>query len=311
MSLSVSDYVSMAMNDVEIALSRKKRKFLRYFLYSVASFIGKLFFLSYPLFAFADHHISNQIRENRNWQLLDAFEDTNDQKRYWTTVKYALLNHIVHITGFLMIAGVVFVLMRVASSITDYYEPERQYLMFVAQIISGALVVSFLFSVRIHLGPMIYLLRTSDDLSLSEAFKHSAIIMEGQGKIKLFHMQFRSLSKVLFWGLLCAGFGYLSYTAFSFDVFLVIAIILGFLFLRLVSRQGLVYRISASNLYTDLIKEVAYDRLSEHDMDRMTGSTLRKKDILKTLFDGVPIDNDHNVPDAQHDSSGTTHLDQV
>jgi hypothetical protein len=289
MSRAVSHYVSLGTSGSKIALSQNRRSGLRYLFYSMASWIGKLFFLSYPLFAMGDYHIVQQIKEKREWSFFDAFEDSSDLNKYFATVKYVLLLHILFITGMIIIAALSFILLQVARSIDLSLEFERHYIVFVARVLSGSMVVVFLFTLKIYLGPALYLIQSSKDLSLSEALKSSVIILKRQGKIKLFHVQLHYLISVVFLGTLYGSLAYWSYETLTGNAFLVITALLVFLFLKFASRKILAYHISVSNLYIDLIKELVYVPLSEQPTKRIIGTRISKKDVLMTLFDRVTV----------------------
>lgn len=297
MSRGVSHYVSLGTRGSKIAWSQNRKARLRYVFYSMASLIGKLFFLSFPLFALGDYHIVNQIKEKRDWSFFDAFEDSHDQNKYSATVKYALLYHVLFVTGMIIIAALSFLLLQVAHTIDASLGFDRHYIVFVARVLSGSLVVVFLFSLKIQLGPALYLIQSSKDLSLSDALKSSALILERHGKIKLFHVQLFYMFRVVPLGMLYGSLAYWSYEALSGNYFLIITALLVFFFLKVVSKNVLSYHISVSNLYNDLVKEQAYGSLNEQQTEQIIGTRVPKKEVLMTLFDGVP------VPEGKKDSN--------
>ena len=68
----------------------------------LTSYLGKSFFLTYPLFALADIRVAKTIYETGEFQLRNSFEDSNSPKKYWTTLLLYFIKNLLLIANIII-----------------------------------------------------------------------------------------------------------------------------------------------------------------------------------------------------------------
>ena len=299
MSQRVSQYVSMGMRDSKYVIGAGKGIFFKYFIFSMSSLIGKLFFLSYPLFALGDYHIIKQIEEGKKISLEDAFEDSNVGKKYWTTTHFALVNHIIFLIGMIIIAGLSFGLIQMGYTLDRYFRFDQGYTVFVSQIISGCIFIVFIIQKQLYFGPVTYLIQSNEDNGLSDTLRQSALIMTNYGKVKLLYIYLYYVIRLLIYGFVSVLLSYGAYVLLPDFWFVFVTILLGVNLLKSMTKIMLAHKISSSKLFVDLIKEATYKSLGDQNRYKVFENKVSKKDILITLFEEMRVEEKSDTSDKQ------------
>lgn len=180
-------YVKKGVRDARSALRKGIGFYFKYCLYVLASLFGKSFFLTHPLFAFADLKIVKEIEETGSFRIENAFSDADSKKKYRTGV-------LVYFLRLAFLAAVSFIFLVPAFLLAyvglgfDTTNPDSGGTAVAAVILLvlgsiGALVFSAL--ILIYFAPAIYLLREDENLGISDILKQCNSAMK-QGTMKLF-----------------------------------------------------------------------------------------------------------------------------
>ncbi|MFW5913534.1 MAG: hypothetical protein ACOCSM_00585 [Bacillota bacterium] len=291
MSQKASKYVSIGLKASKHALRQKNESTLKYKVFSLASLLGKRFFVSYPLFALADYRLAGQIEDAEAMDMDKAFEDSGDTEKYVSVAQLALLSQVILLTGLAIIGGVAYGFIHLGARIDQLLEFERYYMVFAFQILSGCVFIGFLIKKAMYFGPVAYLIQSGEAGSLSEALSHGASFMTPSGKAKLTYLHVYHLGRVLVYAITAFLVAYAALATLPAFLFIAITIGVGILFLRSLPRVMLSHKLSTMRLFSDQSKEMAYESLLERETSSGSNGKISKEETLIGLFDELSNDN--------------------
>lgn len=223
-------------------------------MYLLTSYLGKSFFLTYPLFALADIRVAKTIYETGEFQLRNSFEDSNSPKKYWTTLLLYFIKNLLLIANIIIFFGIGFGLVYAGSKIDILIDLDIYYFgIFFFCIGILAFVVSTTL-IYLYLGPTLYLIQSKDNIGISETLSGSISTMKKNGKMKLFliyfihFLLFVIITGILFL-LLCLLNLYVSET-----ILYLFLILFAYILLIVVAWLILSTKIATISLFKDLIK---------------------------------------------------------
>ena len=263
-----------------------KINFLKYMIFNLASMIGKLFPLSFPLFTSADYHITKTFDETNKFDLIQAFDTDQSSHRYWLCVKIALLNMVITITGLLFIGSLSFGLIVLGIQLDDRFL--SNWTLFF-QIICGIILIVFLIAKHLYFAPVFYLLNDKQATSIAEIIQLRTKFVNTHTSKKLLHFIFDFMLKTFGLTLLLTGLLILSYSRFWIYWATFNTIIASLVFIVLLTRFMLVHRIAITSLLSDTLKEfeIVNDSEShEKDLDKPINKELTEE-LLMYFFDEI------------------------
>ena len=310
MRQGITEYVSSGMRNSKRAIKESDAGIFRYIAFSIASLPGKLFFLSFPMFAFAQYHMANQVEKREKLSLEGSLEDASNMKKYWAGMQFALFSHIIFITGLLVLGGLSYGLIQMGRALDHYLLFDRYYTMFLFQVVSLCLVFVFIIAKALHFGPVAYLIQ-SNGLGFSEALHQGNKLMSEGGKTTLFTIHLYYLVRVV----MMAGIGFgLAYGASMFaplPVLIAVSVGVGAVFLRMLPRVMLAHKLSASMLFVDLVKAAAQEHVEDESMYALMSSKVRKDEILLSLFNDSSSKGRDEMSDDNEELNETSESDEV
>jgi len=292
MILKASNYVFKGLSESKTALKFSKIHLLKYLLLTIASILGKFFFFSYPIFAFSEYHIVNQIREKVLFDLEDVFVDSKSIKKYWTMAVGALIYHFILLSGTLFIGLITYFLTFIGSGLNGFSRIfGLSWVSFFLTICIAVLVV-FLAWCSIIFEPIVFYIQSNEDIGFSEAYHQVKAWMSKVGRWKLFVIRLFHWGIFIVYGIIGTVFAIYMYRNWAFFWFIIIATPLGFFIILKLPRLILSNRIASSKLFYDLMNESVY--LSLFDQEHTTAfhsSKIRKESVLVALFDEVIVED--------------------
>jgi hypothetical protein len=291
----VSEYVSTGMNESKTALKSSKIPRFQLLLFILSTFIGKLFFLSAPLFMMAEYRLVKQVQETHRIRLEDAFADSHRSSVYKTMTLAVLWNQIVIFSGLLLLGLLTFGLSIVAQQFSSYVFPfDWSGLAYTIGILLG---VGFVITIFLWFDPMIFLIHTQENYGLSDAMKKAEEMMTNTGMFKLIMIRLHHLFLILVFaggGAWLALYAYFSYSVVWFLVFLIPIVLIVF---AKVPQILLSQRMACTMLYDDLVEESTYQSLYDQSFKGLDSEKIGKERLLVALFDELPTSTLEDDPD--------------
>lgn len=292
MSHKVSHYVRSGLEDSKIAIKKDRKKFGVLVLWNFAAIVGKLFFLSYPIFALGEYHLAHQINKTGQYKLIEALNDSTQPKKYLYALQYSLFFQTLLIAGLILCGGLSYGLIQLGYYFDDIFSISRYYGVFITQIASAVFIILFILSLHFFLTPVAYLMQANSEMNLSLALKESIKIMQGKGKAKLFSTTLYYLGSFAYKSVIILAIGYVFFITSSTGWFILITIILSFIVLSIFTRVMLAYRLALTRLFNDLVEEREYIQLEEDTIPLMDKT--RKLDLIMRLFNDTTEEVDQN-----------------
>ena len=285
MSKNVS--VSSHMTKSKLAIKETNIGFVKYFMFTITSWIGKLMFLSFPLFALSEYHLIEQIKQAKPCSLEDAFEGAASFKKYWITCQFALIYQGLILTLALIIWGLTFGLDRIGAQLDDIMNFNRYYTAWVFQWGAIILGVIGVYQISIMYAPVVYLIYTHEDMTLSEALKESQLMMTGSAKRQLMGIHLSHLSLFMIKVALGGGLLAAAYYGIPRFFFILILVIVSVWLLTGIPRLLLSVRLSSVALYDTLLENASYESLFDASRNKVNPNRIRKEEVLIKLFEDL------------------------
>lgn len=278
-------YIKKGMHDSKSALHNQKPLFFKYFLFVLTSFLGKLFFITYPLFALADIRIAKSIEETGKFELEKSFEDSNLIKTVWTTMLFILLKTLILISGTIILSGLTFMLASFGTTIDSMTTLKGNYMTYFFGSLGVIAIVVFIIMVNLYLGPATYIIQSNDDVGISDVFTKSIEIMNKNGKSTLLLIKIFHLLRFLINLIVCIGLIWVIHIFSNPLIETFCIIILSIVLLLTLPRIVLSNKISSYSLFKKLTDK-------EDILNNSTKIKVKKEELLVTLFDDLEIKNE-------------------
>lgn len=269
------------------AISDPKIGNLKFIIFTITSFIGKLLFLSFPLFALSEYHFIEQIKQAKPCSLEDAFEGAASPKKYWITCQFALIFQGLILTLGLIIFGISLGLDSIGAELDNIMNFNRYYTAWIFQW--GAIVIGLIlvYQVSLSYAPVVYLIYTNEDITLSEALKESQLMMTGTAKRRLMGIHLTHLVRFMIKAVLGGGLVVAAYFGIPSIFFTLILVLVSIWLLYGVPRLLLSIRISSASLYDALLENASYESLFDASRNKVNPNRIRKEEVLFKLFEDL------------------------
>ena len=281
----VSHYIALGKVSSRTTFARSKKQFFKYFIFNISAMIGKLCFLSFPLFAFAEYHLVKQVEQAQKLTFGKAFEDASSKKVFETTQHLALLNHVLTIAGLLVIGGLAYGLIYLGTTIDNYFDLNRYYVEFIFQAMSGTILVVFLLFKNIYMESLTYILRVDHEISLAEAFRKNEEVMANKNKVYLFYIKAYFFGVFAIYAIIAGVSSYLAFVYFIEYWFIIITILLILFGLRVMTKLMFGYKVASTKLFEDLHKDLNFEQAVTEGEEKLSEDKMLTSEILLTLFD--------------------------
>ena len=177
MSQKVTTYVSHGSVSSKTALNQNGNRHVLYYLFTLAGLIGKLFFLSNPLFVLTEQAINKQIDDQENISLADALAKANDHKKYFALAQFVLLKQLLMLILLILVGFVSVGFIYLGYTLDNLFDLDRYYIMSFFEVISGVLLVTSLLILYSYLFSIPTIISQSESMTLGEALKQNQQIM--------------------------------------------------------------------------------------------------------------------------------------
>lgn len=282
MSLKVFSYTKKGFKESNKFLFQSKLHFFGYFIFSLASIISQLFFITFPIFSFAKINLADKLNNGDENPTDNLFEDANHSKKVWTGIIYYLIQGLLLIAGILVIYGLVIGIGLVGGSIDQMLDRDGYLLMYIFEAVVAAFGLVLFIFFTLYLGPTMYIIKRFDNVGVSDAMMKSFQIMKKNGKGALFITQLLHLLQFVVIVGLSYLFSYLAYLYLMDLVFFLITYLLSIIVVLQIPRINLSYRCAVVALYEDLIN---LDNLDDFvGVDSKQDSKTDNDNLVKALF---------------------------
>lgn len=161
--------------------SKDKKNYLKYYLFLIASFIGRLSFVTMPIFNLANVRLIHNVKKNKNIELFNSFEGAENPKKWWRT----LVTNSLWLT--ILLAGVVIIFFCAVQAIpflVSIKDTPVAYTIFTILVFFVTAIVISIYSLiaSLYFLPVNYILNQYPDLSASMVLKTSFTSMSKDGK---------------------------------------------------------------------------------------------------------------------------------
>lgn len=272
----------------------------------IASQLGKLFFLSYPLFALAEVNLINRMKSGQKIKITDVFDDASDREKYGTMAHIALMYHVIILAVTMIMGGLAFGLISIGISIDGRMRFYDHPVTTILSIVSGVLYLIIMMYVKVYFSSMPYIIHAGDNLSLSDCFKQNDMMLSHGGKLKIFSLYRNYMIKLLVVAFTGGVLSYIAWANLRLYASVSIIIVISFIFLVVYTKTSLSYRIGAFMLCEDLIHERMLVSLGHQDQKPVFNKQLNQQELLLSLFNDVTkIEKDHpsyTKPNRQDES---------
>lgn len=277
--------VSSHMTKSKLAIRETNIGFFKFLIFTFTAWIGKLLFFSFPLFSLTEYHLADQIKQDKPCSLEDAFEGAASPKKYWTTFQFAVVFQGVMITLGLLIWGVYVGLDFVGAELDNIMNFNRYYTAWVFQWTSIVIGIFLVYRFSLTYAPVVYLIYTHDDMSLSQALKASQLIMTPTAKRQLVTIHIEHVIRFLIKAAFGAGLVVMANYGLPQFFFIIIMIIVSIGLLYGIPRLLLSVRLSSVALYDILLENASYETLFDASRNQVNPNRIRKEEVLLKLFD--------------------------
>jgi len=269
----------------KIIKERKINRFKFYFM-AFASFLGCLFVFPAPIFKQANISLIKQVSEKNTFEISRVFGDSDNPKRYWTTLMCLGIRTALFLSGVILLALLTFALYYVGSLIGSLTNLGILSILLTLPAAIGLIV--FVWGFIIEFTPLYYYLNKYDDITISKAFNSSMRTMKEQGKKTLFMLDLIKWFKVI----LFVAVGYvLVSTLFNQQttsikiIGWIVLIVFAVAFVLMYPRISLSNKISKYYLMNDIMLEPDVVENPSLLKEKMIRQGLSKDEFLNNLFD--------------------------
>ncbi len=293
MSQNIAVYIKKGMVASKKALYNQKQFYI-YCLFLLTSLFGKLFFITYPIFALADIRLVKTIEETGNFEVEKTFEDANSIKKVWTMVIFILLKTSLLLSGIVILSGITYWLSYLGEIIDNMTNLDRYYITALFWVLGVAAIILFIIIVNLFSGPAAYIIQTYDDYGISDTLIKSFSIMRKNGKRRLLLINLFHLLRFMINSLICSGLIYIIYQSLSQLVFIFCSISLGIILLLTLPKIILSNKIATISLFSELTADDDSKVLLDSKDSQNIKRKVKKEDLLVTLFDNSIIEGNNN-----------------
>lgn len=166
---------------------KNKKNFLKYYLFSMASFLGSIFIVTMPIFFLAEVRMARIAKEKNDIAIFDSLEGADHPKRWWTLLLTNYLWILLVMAGVLVIVLCFVPTVPFISSLATLESPILM-LVFAYLVIFALYVVLIVYMIlaTLHFAPVNYIIDKDESLGVSEVLKTSYSSMNKDGKVTYF-----------------------------------------------------------------------------------------------------------------------------
>ncbi len=287
MSHLAKEYVGIGNKEAKTLLKGTRRHYLKYFVFTLSAIIGKLFFLSHPLFSLTEYKLINEALRGNDIDLEKALIDSTKQKKFWTAVQFVLIDQVIFIVGLILIGLIALISVQLGFLLDISLNFNQPFLFITFITLNIILFLVFILYKSVYFGPVLFFIQNEESALLHEAFSKAALVMKSGNKLKLLHIKLIYLFKFSLYLALSIAVAYYTFELLTFLWGLIVTLILTVLILRLLPKMVFSHGFATSKFFNDLQNEVAIELAYDPVALVKDTSTLKKEEILLTLFDTV------------------------
>jgi len=290
MSKKAPGYVFEGLKAMGGILKKDIKIFIGCIIVGITSLFGKLFFITFPIYAFGEYNVINDFNKKNEINLNLIFEDVKTSSKYWTIVRFIIKSRVGTLAGLTLTALLSFGLINVGYGLDDYFGNGNNVNAILFQVISGLLIIVLIICRNIFIEPIVYFLWEKDDIELTEVMKQRQVFKSKLCGLKLFLVQIMYFMIFMVCGVLAGTLIYLVYLYKFYFLWKIITIIIVSIVLLLV--YGIVsfsYKVSSVRLFEDFMTNYRSGDLKKQVIDileldiRFSEENLR--DVYKKILD--------------------------
>ncbi|MDE7161200.1 MAG: hypothetical protein K2N65_00410 [Anaeroplasmataceae bacterium] len=303
--------------------SKDKKNYLKYYLFLIASLIGRLSIVTMPIFNLANVRLIRNVKKNRNVELLNSFEGAENPKKWWRT----LVTNSLWLT--IVFAGVVIIILCAVQTIPFLMSIQTSpivYTVFALLILIVTTIVITVYSLlaSLYFLPVNYILDQYPDLSSSMVLKTSFSSMSKDGKgtyigiAFLFYLLSFAFSIVMFIFIFIAVL--IGSIAGMKGVVIFVSImsgLIGILYLLLLPFLSLSQEVAVQLLFDDVVQKPVSEEDNGNESNNQPvlnhvndeSKELSSEELLDSLF--AEEDKEESADDGLKDLSDEELLDSL
>lgn len=286
MSYKVSKYMSTSL---EVSGNIIQKQYLKWVMFMLVSFIGKLLFFSFPLFALAEHELAKQAINIKPISIELGFNGPDKPKTYLSTLLFVVYKQLILLVGGALIVLLGYLLLSLSIELYLYVLIRSSVLILISQGIVLFVSILFIIWFSLHQAMTIYLLHANQDIKLGDAMAESQRLLTTEVKIQIMSIRIRHFGRVLLIWIVLGAIGYYARFMLPTHLWIILMTVLGLIAIVTLPKYLLSNRIALNQLFADVISECAYQSLFEQTQTSVLSNQVRKADILVSLFDEVII----------------------
>ena len=255
MNQKLSVYLKKGRIASKGALLHQTTLFVKYCLYVLTSFFGKLLFFTYPLFALADIRIAKTVEETGTFEVEKSFEDSNSMKKVWMAMIFIMVKMLVLLSGIILLSGFTLLLVYLGKIIDSMTSFDVNIMIFIFGVPGVLAIMLFILMINLNLGPVIYIIGTYNDIGIADVISKSVSIMAKKGKMKLLLIEIHYLLCFIMYLLISSALLYSIYLVASPTVVIFSGVIFIIIILLKLPKLILSRKIALVSLFNNLTNE--------------------------------------------------------
>ena len=159
---------------------KKKGNYFRYYIYWLASLLGKILPFAAPVFLLSDVRIARYAKTHEDISVSRSFEATDERESTRTMLWTSIIIGLLFISGIILIAVFAFLLLLLGSAISA--EADNNLIQIIFVIPAAIVLLIYLVAFPLLMAPTSYIVDTNSKIGVSNVLFNSIDSMKRTGK---------------------------------------------------------------------------------------------------------------------------------